>query len=126
MRKLMMWVLFPVFVAAGAVLTVSTPAAAEPGRMPYLDPTNLESQCKRAGGTFDDFGGAGDGDSMCIFRDGSVIVCYASIAECFYFVLTPQAGWRDGAVLGEMTLQNPSPPRTAVRGAATVRSVLSR
>lgn len=125
MRKLMMWVLFPVFVAAGAVLTVSAPAAAEPARMPYLNPTQMESQCKKNGGTFDDAGG--DGDSMCIFPDGSVIVCYASIAECAYHsVLTPEADLRDGAVLGDMTLRNPPSPGPVVRDSRSVRSVLSR
>lgn len=127
MRKLMKWVLFPALVAAGAALTVSTPAQAAPKtvRVAYMGPGQLSSLCAEIGGSFDDLG---FGDSMCVLPDGRVMVCYASVAVCtWHYATAAKPDWRDSAVLGNVVLQNPVSPQPAVTSpAARIKTVLSR
>ncbi|GAA1843589.1 hypothetical protein [Asanoa iriomotensis] len=124
MRKLIVRVLFPVLVAVGAALTVSTPAhAAKPIPLDYMSASEVASLCDQLGGRFDVVGD----DYWCVLSTGTVLICYASIKQCVWH--TESAPWttsRDSAVQGDLVLRDPPSTWRAVDEATYIRSVLSR
>jgi hypothetical protein len=81
MKKLMIRVVVPLALAAGAALALASPASASPPRQTgYLDATTLSSICSMAGGYF-----AADpngGSHFCVLPDGQVILCDTGSRTC--------------------------------------------
>ena len=129
MRKPLVRVVFPLVVAAGAALAVSSPAHAETTQHPYRTPAQLEVICNQFDGLFHD---AGNGDSWCVLPDGRQIVCFTSTNSCAYvtIVVPPRRDWRDTTWLEDVVLAEPTsptaPPRPRVRQVVNVGTAVSR
>jgi hypothetical protein len=126
---LLMRVLLPFVVAAGAVLAVSAPAnAVTTVKLDYKTPEELESLCIQVDGDFLDLGG---GDSVCVLPGGEHFMCFASTNSCVYvFVwVRPTGGreiaWPDDYVLQDATTP-PTPPGPRFHLVPNIATVVNR
>ena len=92
MKKLMIRVVVPLAVAAGAALGLASPASAATTRpLLYHDAAGLKGICTRAKGYFsaDPKGGS----YFCVLPDGRVIFCVTSTQSCVVIEkTTPELG----------------------------------
>jgi hypothetical protein len=81
MKKLMIRVIVPFALAAGAALALANPASASPPpQTGYMDATSLRSLCTFSGGHFEaDPNGA---SHLCVLPDGRVILCSTTRRTC--------------------------------------------
>jgi hypothetical protein len=79
--KLMIKVVVPMALAAGAALALASPASAsQPAQTGYMDATSLRSLCTFSGGHFDaDPNGA---SYLCVLPDGRVLLCSTTMRTC--------------------------------------------
>jgi hypothetical protein len=81
MKKLMIKVVVPLALAAGAALALASPASASPPRQTsYMDATTLRALCTYAGGYFD--ADPNGGSHFCVLPDGQVILCDTKMRTC--------------------------------------------
>lgn len=126
MKKLMIRVVVPLALAAGAALALASPASASPPRQTgYMDATSLRSLCTFAGGYFDaDPNGR---SHFCVLPDGRVILCDTGRRTCVVIEATvpePDNDWTPPNSDGLQVQGDPGPapkigPVTA--GARAVR-----
>jgi putative hemolysin len=81
MKKLMIRVVAPLALVAGAAFALASPASAAPPRQTgYMDATSLRTFCMYAGGYFD--ADPNGGSHFCVLPDGQVILCDTKRRTC--------------------------------------------
>jgi hypothetical protein len=133
MKKLMIRVVVPLAVAAGAALAallLASPASASPPRQTsYMDATTLRALCTYSGGYFD--ADTNGGSHFCVLPDGQVILCDTKLRTCVVLERTapkPDYYWTPPNSDGLQVQGDPGPalditPVTGVRAVRLAQSM---